>query len=103
MRVQLRHQQRDSGVWWRLTEADGRLVCRWLPWEESLGPLDKGGFKEHGDALAFKLGIDWCRARARLLGDLTTGDIDLERLELDADRRGRSKAPMPVALLFEAA
>jgi len=92
MRIQLRRQLVDSKTLWRLTESDGELVDRWLPSEGPEGALDRGGFECRRDALAFKLGIDWIRARAGILGDLSTRDIDRERSALDMVERGRPKA-----------
>jgi hypothetical protein len=88
MRVQLRRQPLESGDLWRLCEADGELVSRWLPLEPFLGALDAGGFETRRDALAFALGVNLVRAEAGLL-DLTARDIHAERTELDADQRGR--------------
>jgi hypothetical protein len=104
MRVQLRRQQLESGDdLWRLCEADGELVVRWLPLEPFGGALDRGGFPEYLDAVAFALGVDWVRAEAGILGDLDARAIDIERLELDADRQGRRPAPLPLGPMFEAA
>jgi hypothetical protein len=104
LRVQLRQQQRGSEVWWRLTEADGRLVCRWLPWEPMTGVLDKGGFSDREDAEAFRLGVNWERARAGLLQGVSTLDVDRERHELDRDTRGRPPKRQPEPILqFEVA
>ena len=103
MRVQLRRQPLESGDLWRLCEADGELVVRWLPLEPFGGALDRGGFDLYSDALAFALGVDWVRAAAGILGDLDARAIDIERLELDADRQGRRPAPLPLGPLFEAA
>jgi hypothetical protein len=50
------------------------------------GQLDKGGFELRSDAEGFKLGVDWIRAAAGLLGELTTDDIDIERSRLDVGR-----------------
>jgi hypothetical protein len=103
MRVQLRRQLVGSKTWWRLTESDGELVVRWLPLEPFVGALDRGGFDLYSDALAFALGVDWVRAAAGILGDLDARTIDIERLELDADRQGRRPAPLPLGPMFEAA
>jgi hypothetical protein len=104
MRVQLRRQLLEDGsVMWRLCEADGELVVRWLPLEPFTGALDRGGFPGYLDARAFALGVDWIRAEAGILGDLDARAIDNERLELDADRQGRRPAPLPLGPLFEAA
>jgi hypothetical protein len=104
MRVEIRRQQlRDGTVLWRLTEQDGELVTRWLPLEPFVGALDRGGYTEFADARAFALGVDLIRAEAGILGDLDARAIDIERLELDADRQGRRPAPLPLGPLFEAA
>jgi hypothetical protein len=68
MRVQLRRQLVGSKTWWRLTEADGELVDRWLPNEGPLESLDQGGFEDFSDARGFALAVDGVRARAGLLG-----------------------------------
>ena len=93
----------DGSVLWRLTDSDGELVSRWLPQEPFMGALDRGGFAEYTDAVAFALGVDLVRAEAGVLGDLDARAIDNERLELDADRQGRRPAPLPLGPLFEAA
>jgi hypothetical protein len=95
VRVQLRRQSIDRKTLWRLVEADGGLVTWWLPSEGPLEVLDQGGFESFADALGFGLGVDWVRAQAGLLGDLTIADVDRERAELDEDRRGRLPAPSP--------
>ena len=75
LRVAIRQQTLESGILWRLTESDGRLVHAWLPdlEDDDYLPIDRGGFAEHCDAVAFALGIDWARAEAGILGDVTTG------------------------------
>lgn len=89
MRASIRLQQLDSETRWRLCEADGELLDRWLPWEEPVGALDRGGFLKLADAQGFALGVDWERARAGVLGDMNTDDIDRERALLDNDKAGR--------------
>jgi len=59
MRIQLRKQRIGAKTLWRLTESDGELATRWLPTEGPLEPLDRGGYADAVDAMAFKLGIDW--------------------------------------------
>jgi hypothetical protein len=103
MRVQLRRQRLESGDLWRVCEADGLPVSTWLPTEPFMGALDRGGFGDYQDALAFKFGVDWHRAAAGLLTGLTARDVDRERDVLDEDRRGRTPAPLPIGPLFEAA
>jgi hypothetical protein len=103
MRVQLRRQRLESGDLWRVCEADGLPVSRWLPLEPFEGALDRGGFVEFGNARSFALGVDLIRAEGGFLGDLTTRDINRERDVLDEDRRGRTPAPLPDLPLFEAA
>ncbi len=71
---------------WRLYESDGSLVCRWLPAEEPLSPLDAGGFHSRSDALGFKLAVDLIRSEAGLLKE-TPEDIEAERHELDRTRK----------------
>ena len=103
MRVQILLQRLPGKDLWRLCEADGCPVSHWLPWDPTEGALDRGGFEDYRDALAFKLGIDLIRAEAGLVSGWSARDVDLERDELDADRRGRSKFEPPVVPLFEAA
>jgi hypothetical protein len=57
MRVQLRRQRLESGDdLWRVCEADGLPASTWLPTEPFMGALDRGGFDDYQDALAFKFG-----------------------------------------------
>jgi len=84
MRTQIRKQKLESGeVVWRLYEADGRLTCRWLPWEESLGPLDRGGYALRSDARAFALGVDQIRGEAGLLDPKVRLVVHRERAAQD--------------------
>jgi hypothetical protein len=103
VRVQLRSQQLGPETWWRITEADGALVARWLPRESAKGPLDKGGFLQYMNARAFALGVDWIRAQAGILDGVTTDDVDLERATLDEDRRGKAPAQPPDLPMYGAA
>jgi len=88
---------------WRIVEADGRLCVNWAPgleWDGEL-PLDRGGFAERSDALAFKLGVDRWRAEQGQLSE-TVEDIDAERRELDQaaiDYHADRQPPDPEALL----
>jgi hypothetical protein len=93
----------DGTVIWRLCECDGELLTRWLPSEESVGALDRGGFDEFKDAKAFALGVDLVRAEAGLLGDLDACAIDKERAKQDGDQRGRPRAVSLVIPQFVAA
>jgi hypothetical protein len=71
---------------WRVLELDGELVRSWLPGiepDDRSGPLDRGGFERHSDALAFSLGVDHERAFHGHLEGVTTMDIDVEREALD--------------------
>ncbi len=73
---------------WRVLELDGQLVRSWLPDVEAddrSGPLDRGGFERHSDALAFSLGVDHERAFHGHLG-VSTADIEQERAALDRPR-----------------
>ena len=96
-------QRLPDGLNYRLCEADGRPCCRWLPWEPATGPLDKGGFPDLEDALAFALGIDRHRAEAGLIGGRSVQDIDQERHELDGDRRKRRYETKPAIPEFAVA
>jgi hypothetical protein len=88
MRTQVRRQELESGeIVWRITEADGRAACRWLPLEPVIGALDRGGFGNSRDASSFALGVDLVRAEAGLL-------------ELTVDHRGPRSPDLP---LFEVA
>jgi len=98
MRAQVLLQRLPSGdLSFRVCEADGVPVSRWLPMEPFLGSLDSGGFESFQDARSFALGVDSIRAAAGLLPDV---DIAAERAELDEDQRGRGSPDLP---LFEAA
>jgi hypothetical protein len=103
MRATVRLQQLEGEIRWRICEADGELVDKWLPDEEAGGPLDRGGFLKLHDAQGFRLGVDWVRAEAGVLGDTTVRDIDRERAALDEDRTGRAPASRPDLPMFEAA
>jgi hypothetical protein len=98
MRVRLMRQLVGSTTLWRLTESDGELVDRWLPNEGPGESLDAGGFESYADAAGFALAIDWVRAQAGLLGDLTIADVDREHAKLDEDRRGRHRRRFPNCL-----
>jgi hypothetical protein len=93
VRVQILLQQLPEGSLWRVCEADGVPVARWLPLEPFEGALDRGGFRTYSDALGFGLGIDLVRAEAGFLGDLTARDIERERAELDLCRAGPLPTP----------
>jgi len=69
---------------WRICEADGTLVHNWAPGLEPDDrlPLDRGGYSEKEDAIAFALGIDRWRAMKRLIVE-TVKAIDRERRALD--------------------
>ena len=88
MRIQVR---RFTDPWcepvYRLCEQDGSIADRWLP-DEDPEPegLDAGGFDNRSDADAFRLGVDWIRAEAGLISNVTAGDIDRERDALDGCR-----------------
>jgi len=76
----------------RLCEADGSLCIRWLPDENSDGPLDFGGFESRHDAEAFRLGVDLIRAEAGLLTEMAA-DIQRERTMLDRGLSFRGRLP----------
>jgi len=97
MRTQIRLQRLDSGDLWRVCEADGLPVSRWLPWEPFGGALDEGGFDGFLDARSFALGVDRVRSEAGLLPGV---DVTAEQLELDDDQR---RARRPKVEAFEAA
>jgi hypothetical protein len=65
MRVQILRQE----ALWRVVEADGEVVVRWLPQEPLLGALDRGGFGDRRDARSFALAIHQIRAEAGLLSE----------------------------------
>jgi hypothetical protein len=70
-------------------ELDGNLVRSWLPGiepDDRSGPLDRGGFEQHSDALAFSLGVDHERAFHGHLEGVTTEHIEQERAALDRPR-----------------
>jgi hypothetical protein len=89
MRATVRLQQLEGEIRWRICEQSGELVDKWLPDEEAGGPLDRGGFLKLHDAQGFRLGVDWVRAEAGVLGDMNTDDIDRERALLDNVQVGR--------------
>jgi hypothetical protein len=98
MRVQILLQRLPAGdLNFRVCEADGQVVTRWLPGDPHLGSLDAGGFNHYGDARSFSLGIDAIRASAGLLPGV---DIAAERARLDDDQRFGHR---PKVEAFEAA
>ncbi len=100
MRVEVCQGCDDDGeTIYRLREADGELVDCWAPGIENrdpLGALDRGGFSERGDAVAFSLGVDRWRAEVGLI-EQTVADIDAERHALDSygGGKGRCKPSAP--------
>ena len=97
MRTQVRLQRFPGGRAFRVTEADGSPVVRWLPLGPYEGPLDDGGFATFRDARAFALGVDLVRAEAGLCDERI---IRAERAELDDERRTQRPMDLPA---FEAA
>ncbi len=95
-------QRLPGGDLWRVCEADGRPVTRWLPWEEREGALDKGGFSDFEDARGFALAIDLIRAERGLVSGFRATDIEAERATLDRGR-GRPSLELESPQLFEAA
>jgi len=105
MRTQVRKQELGSGeIVWRITEANGELVNRWIPTDPFLGSLDRGGFELRSDAVAFSLGIDTVRAEEGLFGPEVSRSIRSERAAQDVVKQGRPRADQqPRVLAFEAA
>jgi hypothetical protein len=105
MRVQVRKQLLENGeVLFRITEANGELVDRWIPTDPFLGSLDKGGFELRSDAVAFSLGVDTVRAEAGLFDPSVSRSIHRERDAQDEVKQGRPRADQrPRVLAFEAA
>ncbi|MBW2191929.1 MAG: hypothetical protein JRG93_20560 [Deltaproteobacteria bacterium] len=66
MRVRIRRRE----TLWRVVEADGEVVVRWLPLEPFQGALDRGGFDDRQDARSFALAIHQIRAEAGLLSGI---------------------------------
>jgi len=98
MRAKILRQRLPTGrLSFRICEADGEPVVRWLPGDPFIGALDGGGFDSYGDARSFSLGIDAVRSAAGLLPG---ADVAAERAELDDDRRC---ARQPKVEAFEAA
>jgi hypothetical protein len=104
MRVQVRRQELESGaVIWRIAESDGQPVCRWLPDEPIVRPLDGGGFENYSDARGFSLGVDLIRSEHGLLSDADALEVRAERDLQDVDQRGRPRKLSPDIRQFVAA
>jgi hypothetical protein len=83
----------DEPPVYRVVEQDGAPVTCWLPGLEHSDPegdLDRGGFSERNDALAFALGVDRWRAEHGLIAE-TVEAIDIERHSLDHCRAAEAK------------
>jgi hypothetical protein len=105
MRTQVRRQELESGeIVWRVCEASGQLVDRWLPLEPLIGALDKSGFGTWSDARSFALGVDAVRAEAGLFDPNVSRSIQVERAAQDEVKQGRPRADQrPRVLAFEVA
>jgi hypothetical protein len=72
--------------WFRILELDGNPVTCWAPGIENHDPegaLDRGGFDQRADAVAFALGVDRWRAGVGLIEE-SVAEIDRKRAELDS-------------------
>ena len=81
---------------YRVCERDGSPVRCWAPGlepDDLEGDLDRGGFDQVSDAVAFALGVDRWRAEQGLLVQ-SVAEIDRERAKLDSSGKAR-RAPQP--------
>lgn len=81
---------------YRVCERDGSPVRCWAPGlepDDIEGDLDRGGFHQLSDAVAFALGVDRWRAEKGLIPQ-SVAEIDCERAKLDSSGKAR-RAPQP--------
>ena len=84
---------------WRVVEADGLPVYRWLSVDIAEGPpVDGGGFANYFEAYFHKLGIDYIRAEAGELGSITVADIEHERQAAERLEGRQGCPPSPAEL-----